>query len=355
MSYARILNRTWTEHLLHSVLLELTYRCNLNCVVCYNDRELQETPLVTGQYQGLFEDLRDLGTFDLTFSGGEPLLHPAFFQLGARARSLGFVVRVKTNGHALGQRLVRRLKDEIDPFVVEVSLHGATAASHDRQTRTAGSFERLLGHLRNMREVGLRVRLKSPLTAWNEQEIEDMFELADRLGLPLDVDPQLTPRDDGDRAPLAIASSADGRRRLFARFAERGRAHSDAREQTLRQAAPVPDVPPVPSPHCGAGSANVVIDPFGNVYPCVQWRRPLGNLHRQSIREIWTASPALAEVRQLGAQVKTWLDGHDTQARAIGFCPGLAEQMTGSPLCLYPSVQHDLVALNQLKPESRVL
>ena len=38
---------------------------------------------------------------NLTLSGGEPLAHPDFFLLGSRARELGFVVRVKSNGHAL--------------------------------------------------------------------------------------------------------------------------------------------------------------------------------------------------------------------------------------------------------------
>ena len=44
------------------------------------------------------------------------------------------------------------------------------------------------------------------------------------------------------------------------------------------------------SKHCGAGSATVTVDPFGNVYPCVQWRRRVGNLHEQSIQTTWRQS-----------------------------------------------------------------
>ena len=118
---------------------------------------------------------------NLTLTGGEPLAHPDFLALGARARELGFVVRVKSNGHALRGELARRLRDEIDPFLIEVSLHGATAATHDRQTRVPGSFDRLLANLRELRELGLRVKLNSTLTAWNEGEIAGMFALADAL------------------------------------------------------------------------------------------------------------------------------------------------------------------------------
>src|SRR3954463_4043502 len=132
MSLARLMATAWRENLLVSVLVELTYRCNLDCFFCYNDLGLRGEPLRTGQYLDLFAELRDLEVLHLTLSGGEPLAHPDFLRLGARARDLGFVLRVKSNGHALRGEALRRLLAEVDPFLVEVSLHGANAATHDR-------------------------------------------------------------------------------------------------------------------------------------------------------------------------------------------------------------------------------
>ncbi|HKV09559.1 MAG TPA: hypothetical protein VJ725_15560, partial [Thermoanaerobaculia bacterium] len=60
MSLARILGTTWRENLLFSVLLELTYRCNLDCFFCYNDLGLSGEPMRTEEYLRLFEELRDL-------------------------------------------------------------------------------------------------------------------------------------------------------------------------------------------------------------------------------------------------------------------------------------------------------
>ena len=114
------------RNLLFSVLVELTYRCNLDCFFCYNDLGAAGTPLSREQYFRLFAELRELEVLNLTLSGGEPLAHPDFLALGARARELGFVVRVKSNGHALRGELARRVRDEVDPFLIEVSLHGAT-------------------------------------------------------------------------------------------------------------------------------------------------------------------------------------------------------------------------------------
>ena len=328
MSFAGILAKAWRDNLLFSVLVELTYRCNLDCYFCYNDLNLRGEPLSTEQYLRFFEDLRDLQVMNLTLSGGEPLAHPDFLKLGSHARELGFVVRVKSNGHALRGEMARRLRDEVDPFLVEVSLHGATAETHDRQTRVPGSFDRLLENLREVLGLGLRVKINSTLTAWNEDEAEGMLDLAAGLEVPIQIDPEVTPRDDGDREPLSVVASREGVRRLFEL--------QMSRSVTIDH-GPDDGVVPVPTEkHCGAGSAGIAVDPFGNVYPCVQWRRAVGNLHSQTIREIWTGSSDLEEVRGITAEAKRLVEGYGPSGTFLNFCPGSAAVRTGDPLRVYP-------------------
>jgi mycofactocin biosynthetic radical S-adenosylmethionine protein MftC len=336
VSLSHVLATAFRDNHLFSVLVELTYRCNLDCFFCYNDLGLAGEPLSRDEYFRFFADLRDMQVLNLTLTGGEPLAHPDFLALGARARELGFVVRIKSNGHALRGELARRIRDEVDPFLIEVSLHGAAAATHDRQTRVPGSFDRLLANLREMREIGLRVKVNSTLTRWNESEVEGMFALTDSLGLPLQVDPEVTPRDDGSREPLEIAPSREGVLRLFRLQFERGRAaEAGAPPEVARGgddgAAPVPT-----GKHCGAGSSGIAVDPYGNVYPCVQWRRPVGNLHQRRIQEIWLESRGLKEVRDLSAEVKRMLDAEGPGSHLLNFCPGTAEAHAGNPLKVYP-------------------
>src|SRR5687768_7453541 len=140
---AQLVRRSWQEHRLLAVMLELTYRCNLDCVFCYNDLGARGEPLSLDRYRALLDELAAMQVLHLTLTGGEPLAHPDFFAIGSHARERGFVVRVKSNGHALRGTLARRLREEVDPFVVDLSLHGARAESHDRLTRVPGSFDRL--------------------------------------------------------------------------------------------------------------------------------------------------------------------------------------------------------------------
>lgn len=346
----------WRDNRLFSALLELTYRCNLDCSFCYNDVGLRGTPLDRGQYFALLEELARLGVLHLTLSGGEPLAHPDFFTIGGRARELGFVVRVKSNGHALRGAIARRLRDEVDPYAVEVSLHGATAATHDRQTRVPGSFERLVQNLAELKALGVRFQINSTLTAWNEGEFEGMYGIADRLGVRLQVDPEVTPRDDGDRSPLAIAASREGLRRLFAFEEERSRAlaeaesGAEARPTIVRQGDALAAPAPASGKFCGAGSSNLCIDPYGNVYPCVQWRRPVGNLHEASVAEIWAGSLGLTEVRELEREIARRLAGEE--AHLLGFCPGQAEMATGDAGAIYPAARERRALLRDAMAES---
>src|SRR5262245_48139106 len=98
---ASVIRRSWENHVLFGVMLELTYRCNLDCVYCYNDLGARGTPLSVGQYLAMLDELAQMRVLHLVLTGGEPLAHPDFFAIGGRARELGFCVRVKSNGHAL--------------------------------------------------------------------------------------------------------------------------------------------------------------------------------------------------------------------------------------------------------------
>ena len=339
MSLAPVIARAWRDNVLVSALVELTYACNLDCFYCYNDLGLAGRPLSREQWERLFEDLAALQVLQLTLTGGEPLAHPDFFALGRRARELGFLIRVKSNGHAVDAARARRLRDEVDPFMVEVSLHGARPETHDRQTRVAGSFERLLANLGSMAHAGLRVKLNATLTAWNEDEIEPMFALADRLGLPLGFGATVTPRDDGDATPLTIAPSRAAVVRLYRVLGER------SPDPPAESCTP----PPASEKNCGAGSSGIAVDPHGNVYPCVQWRRPLGNLHQASMREIWESSPVLGEVRGLTVEARKRREGLGETGRWMSFCPGLSEQATGDPLGVEPGALTRAALLRQVR------
>ena len=85
------------------LLAELTYRCPLHCVFCYNpvDFARQEDEISTDDWLRVLREGRELGAVQLGLSGGEPLLRDDLEVIVAEARRLGFYSNLLTSGVGL--------------------------------------------------------------------------------------------------------------------------------------------------------------------------------------------------------------------------------------------------------------
>ncbi len=301
-----------------SVHLELTYACNWRCVFCYNPRHHDLRGLSAADWQPVLDDLRTLGALTVTLTGGEPLRHPEFFTIAAAVRARALALKVYTNGALIDAAMARRLA-ELRPLAIELSLHGASATVHDQATGRTGSYEALWAGIAHLRAQGVRLLIKTPLTRLNEHELDAMIEQVMAQGLPHTLDPTLTPNDNGDLAPLSFAASAAGVAHLMA---------------TLRRVGRLPHVErEAGGVNCGLGRLTLAIDPEGNVFPCLQWRRrPLGNVRAQRLAALWHTSEERAAAADVARAANDALLQRGGPAASFPFCPALALQATGDAL-----------------------
>jgi radical SAM protein with 4Fe4S-binding SPASM domain len=272
-----------------TVTLELTMRCNLRCVHCYNfDRAAPPpasgTPLADAEILDVIDQVRRAGALTLAFTGGEALTHPSLEAFAAHARERRMQVGLKTNGTRLDPARAARLA-AAGCGSAQISLYGACAATHDAFTGSPGSFEATLAGIRAAREAGIAVALSFSLTRANAAEAGAMLALADRLGVPCAVDPQLTARYDGTTGPLDLRVD---RATLLALY--RG---------PLRQMLPSPCRSPDRGVQCNCARSVCGISAAGEVYPCIGAPVPAGNLRERSFEEIWRDSPVLNRIRAL--------------------------------------------------------
>src|SRR5262249_9376709 len=82
-------------------------RCNLACRYC-NEYDETSPPVPTGEMLRRIDHLAELGLSVLTFSGGEPLLHPDLDELIRRVRSRRMMATVITNGFLLNEQRIER-------------------------------------------------------------------------------------------------------------------------------------------------------------------------------------------------------------------------------------------------------
>jgi PqqA peptide cyclase len=95
------------------LLAELTYRCPLHCVFCYNPTNYADhsRELDTAQWIDVLRQARSIGAAQLGFSGGEPLLRNDLETLVGEARTLGFYTNLITSGIGLTDKRLAALKD----------------------------------------------------------------------------------------------------------------------------------------------------------------------------------------------------------------------------------------------------
>jgi MoaA/NifB/PqqE/SkfB family radical SAM enzyme len=248
--------------------LELTRRCNLRCVHCYlgdqaAQHRLGDRELGTAAVKAAISEWVEAGCLYLTITGGEPMLRSDFAEIYRHARESGLVVTVFCNGTWVTDGIAELFR-ELPPRKVEISLYGATPATHDALTGVAGSHARAWEGIRRLQAAGVRVVLKTIAMTANRHEVEALARQAADIGADFRHDAAIFPcLDGGSRAPLALRlppqeavalDMADpGNRRRW--------------REAIEAAAAAPDDGRLYP--CSAGRTSFHADPFGGLSPCL--------------------------------------------------------------------------------------
>ena len=270
--------------------IEVTRRCNLTCVHCYNnlplgDEEAHRTELTYEEHCRLLDEMAAEGCLWLLYTGGEIFVRKDFLDIYAYAKKTGFLITLFTNA-TLITRAVAEYLAAWNPFSIEVSLYGCTAATHDGVTGVAGSFERTMRGVRLLMEVGLAPILKTMVLKPNTHEMWDMKHFVEEeLGLDFRFDAMINPRVDSSLVPLSMRLSPrevveldlrDSKRLTeWVKFCEHFNrpAHHPAEGVDLYA--------------CGGAHNAFAIDASGKLSSCVLWHGESYDLRKGSFKEGW--------------------------------------------------------------------
>jgi radical SAM protein with 4Fe4S-binding SPASM domain len=233
--------------------------------------------------------------FFLTLSGGEIMMRRDFFEILEYARARTFCVKLKTNGVLIRQKEAERIRD-LGVESVQMSVYSHRPEAHDAITKMPGSFRQTIEAARLLRTVGLHVTLANVLMVQNAQDLpfdHGVRELASELGAQCTLDPTITPMMDGDRSILSLNVDREALQQVFRDGGLVGNVEEFcAPPQGVDEDA-------LDSLPCSAGHTACYVSPYGDVYPCVQFPMPCGNVRRSKFVDIWRESPQLNEVRSI--------------------------------------------------------
>ncbi len=170
------------------VQVETSIACNLECVMCpwtcERDSVRHEGLMPERVWQAVASHLDRIASLDFS-GGGEPLLHPRFFDRMAEAKAAQCRVGFLTNGTLMGEAAVESIL-EIGVDWVAVSIDGATAEVYE-SIRKGAAFETVCGNLERLAvrrsEGHPRLMINFLMMPDTVCQLEEMVRLAADLGV----------------------------------------------------------------------------------------------------------------------------------------------------------------------------
>ncbi len=196
--------------------------CNSRCLFCLDSDTPRNLHLPFDDVCAeLNRGRRELRADKVIISGGEASLHPRFHDLVAYGKAAGYGrVQTVTNGWMFADRGFYDAAVAAGLGEITFSLHGHTAALHDRLTQHEGSFARLIkGMVRAVRRRELIVNVDVVINAQNVEVIDKIVELAISLGVQefdlLSVIPQAAAFEHRDQLFYDPVEHAERLRKVF--------------------------------------------------------------------------------------------------------------------------------------------
>lgn len=334
------------------VVWNITRTCNLRCVHCYSDSMAQQYPgeLNWDQMQSVIKDLAAYEIPSLLLSGGEPLIHPRFFDLVDLATAHGLKLTISTNGTLITPEKAARLK-EADVAYVGISLDGI-GEIHDEFRGKKGAFDAAVRGFSHCEDVGQKTGLRMTLTRHNVANIERILDFIEDQQIQRVCFYHLVPAGRGCELqvlePASIRNAIDT---IIARV-QRWHARGESREVlTVTQPADgaylLHRMANENHPNLlqarqllgwnggganSSGRAVSNIDTQGNVHPDQFWQDiQLGNVKRVPFSTIWdgghqTSAPMLDELRSVAlldhGQRRKLMRGRCAGCRWFDVCGG---------------------------------
>ena len=170
---------------IYRISFHVTDRCQLNCDHCLRDPGKKPLDLPLSILESAVDQARALyGVPHVGLTGGEPTLHPQFYEMVDAIVDRGCTWHMVTNGERF-DRVVLRLAERPERLsrlrMLNLSLDGATQATHD-SIREQGSFEAVMRAASICEVRKIPFLLQMTLSARNVDEIEAMALLASQLG-----------------------------------------------------------------------------------------------------------------------------------------------------------------------------
>ncbi len=172
--------------LLSRLDIELTERCNNNCLHCCinlpeNDLVSKRKELSSPKIKNILKEAAALGCLTVRFTGGEPLLRSDFQDLYLFARRIGLKVLLFTNATLIDAGLIKLFR-HIPPMErIEVTVYGMHPGSYESVSRVKGSFSQAWRGINLLLSNNIPFIVKGAFLKYNKSEVGEFERWASTI------------------------------------------------------------------------------------------------------------------------------------------------------------------------------
>jgi radical SAM protein with 4Fe4S-binding SPASM domain len=325
------------------VSIEVTRRCPLECLHCYNnlpmgDLAAKQRELTKEEHFKVLDELVEMGCFWLLYTGGEIFARKDFLEIYTYAKKKGFLITLFTNGTLINEQIADYLV-EWPPFAIEITLYGRTRETYEALTAIPGSYDRCLRGIRLLKERGLPLKLKTVATSINKHEVMAMRQFAEEeLGVEFRMDGQINPRIDCSQSPLAVRLTPE---EVVALDMAAPKGMSEYRRLVKDDLDKPPNLEKLDTVYfCGGGMNAFAINAYGEMSICTISQQETFGVRGGSVRAVWSNS-LLRVRRQKRSQITKCT--HCKIQSLCSMCPANGELENGdreSPVSFLCHVAH---------------
>jgi radical SAM protein with 4Fe4S-binding SPASM domain len=345
----------------------LTERCNLSCKHCYQV-ERRSDELSMSEIRDVIDEISDMlkawetacgvaVTRSINVTGGEPFLRREIFEILEEIKEKGFSVYLLTNGTLVSRDRAKKLAGlGIDG--VQVSIEGPEDVHND--IRGSGSFGASEAGIERLIDFGVPVTLNVTLSTLNADQAKKIIAFGSHVGARRIGFSRLVPYGRGSSLVSCMLTTEQ----VKALYASLLSTEVEGLEIVIGD--PLASQMKLPShgdsgstafSGCAAGVSGLTILPDGDISPCRRMPIVIGNVKRDSLREIWSTSPVLESLRdrkQYTGACRTcsrW--AHCRGCRAIAYAHSRSGEendfLAGDPQCFLRTTTPWTSAQNGLK------
>jgi radical SAM protein with 4Fe4S-binding SPASM domain len=355
------MNPQTTEPFDFFVQMHLTERCNLACSHCYQEEghppgemSLKEVHAAVSEIAGTIRTWSEL--YDIPFSpsfnitGGEPLLRNDLEDILRLTADDGFAIFLLTNGTLVEPKTAKMLA-RIPVKGVQVSLEGPEKV-HD-MIRGKHSFASAMKGANELLDAGITVNFNVTLSAVNAGYIPDIISIAASAGVQRVGFSRMVPYGRGLAMIGKMLKPEDVRSVYEQIFSYRVPGleivTGDPLASQMQAGDDVPETGDLPLGGCAAGVSGITVLQDGTLTPCRRLGMPIGNILKDSLRDVWANSVILNSLRDKGSykgkcsRCTRWAGCRG--CRAIAYAWSLSQGKSGyledDPQCFIESTHAD--------------